>query len=273
MTKKHLRWIPDLCMAPACVVMLLPFYYIVVNTFKSASEASQHPLALPTRVSFENYRYVFDRVPLLQSFSNTVFITVASVLIIVLIGSMAAYPIVFNRGKLYKVLMFYLLCGFLIPFQSTLIPLFELMKNLGFINKIYGLIILYSSGCVFSFFLVSGYMRTIPKELEEAATIDGCSVWGIFWKIILPLLKPITITAVIFQTMWIWNDFLTPMLFLNSRSKGTLVLEIYRARGQFSVDWTLFLTLTVLVLLPILIFFIIMQKHIVKGMVGGALKG
>jgi raffinose/stachyose/melibiose transport system permease protein len=263
----------DLVMLPLCAVMLLPFYYMVVNTFKTAVDATRHPLGLPRSLTFDNYVRVFQNVPIAQSFANSVVMTAVSVLLIVLIGAMAAYPVVFNPNRWNKSIMYFLLCGFLIPFQSTLIPLFELMTDLRLVNQIPGLIALYTSSCVFSFFIILGYMRTLPKELPEAAIIDGCSIWNVFWRIVWPLLKPITTTAVIYHTMWIWNDFLAPMLFLNSRSKGTLVLEIYRARGQFTVDWTLFMSLTVLVLVPILLFFIFMQKHIVKGLVGGAMKG
>ncbi|MNJ63292.1 L-arabinose transport system permease protein AraQ [compost metagenome] len=116
-------------------------------------------------------------------------------------------------------------------------------------------------------------MKTIPKDLSEAAIIDGCSIWGIFWRIILPLLQPITVTCAVLQTMWIWNDFLSPMLFLSSRENTTLVLEIYKAKGEFAVNWPMFMTMTVITLTPVFIFFIAMQKQIVEGIVGGAVKG
>ncbi|MDF2958480.1 MAG: transporter permease [Paenibacillus sp.] len=263
----------DVLMLPFCLLTLFPFYFMVVNTFKTSMDANENPLSLPSAFTLENYKLVFEQTPVFQSFFNSLFITAVSVLLIVLIGAMAAYPIVFNPNKWMKIAMYYLLCGFLIPFQSTLIPLFELMRDLNLVNSMSGLIVFYTSGSVFSFFLIMGYMRTVPKELAEAAIIDGCSVGNIFWTIVLPLLKPITTTAVIYHTMWIWNDFLAPMLFLNTRKKATLVLEIYQARGQFSVDWPSFMSLTVLVLIPILVFFIVMQKHIIKGLVGGAMKG
>lgn len=113
----------------------------------------------------------------------------------------------------------------------------------------------------------------IPRDLSEAAIIDGCSVWSIFWRIILPLLQPITMTCAVLQTMWIWNDFLSPMLFLSSRENTTLVLEIYKAKGEFAVNWPMFMTMTVITLTPVFIFFVLMQKQIIKGIVGGAVKG
>ncbi|MBO9599193.1 MAG: carbohydrate ABC transporter permease [Cohnella sp.] len=266
-------WILDILMLPLGLIAFFPFYLIIVNTFKTMRDAAKSPMALPTKWEFSNYVQVFEETSILRSFGNSVTITFFAVILIVLIGAMGAYPVVFNSNRFTRFAMIYLLAGFMIPFQATLIPLFELMSDLHLIDKLYGLIILYMSGSVFVFFLMSGYMKTIPRELSEAAVIDGCSVWGIFWRIILPLLKPITITSVIFQTMWIWNDFLAPMLFLNSSSKSTLVLQIYKAKGEFTVDWPMFMTLTVVTLMPIFIFFLVMQKHIVRGIAAGAVKG
>lgn len=267
------NWLLDVLMLPIGVITFFPFYLIIINTFKSMKETALSPMSLPKKWVFTNYITVFKETELLQSFGNSLIITVISVLLMVLVGAMAAYPIVFNPNRTNKFVTMYLLAGFMIPFQTTLIPLFQLMTDLGFIDRIYGLIILYMGGAVFVFFLMMGYMKTIPKELPEAAIIDGCGTGGIFWRIILPLLKPITVTSIIYQTMWIWNDFLAPMLFLNSKSNATLVLQVYSAKGEFSVNWPLFMTLTVITLIPIFIFFVLMQKQIVKGIVGGAVKG
>jgi len=266
-------WLLTIIMAPITLIMLVPFYYIIVNTFKTPQEAAQSPLALPTQLYLGNYIEVFQNTQIFQSFYNTLYVTVLGVGLMILIGTMAAYPIVFNMNKLNKVIMMYLIAGFLIPFQTTLIPLFELMVDFKMIDKLNGLVFLYLIGTIFCYFLTMGFMRTIPKDLIEAATIDGCSILGIFWRIILPLLQPIIITIAVFQTMWVWNDFLAPNLFLNSPSKNTLVLEVFKAQGQYTVDWPLFMTFSVIVLIPMLIFFLTMQKHIVKGLTSGAVKG
>lgn len=273
MDVKKRRWLLDLLMLPAGIIAFFPFYLIIINTFKTMQDTARNPMGLPSKWIFTNYIQVFEETSVLRSFGNTLTITFFSVVLIVLIGAMGAYPVVFNANRFTRLAMIYLLAGFMIPFQATLIPLFQLMSDLHLIDKHYGLVILYTSGSVFVFFLMMGYMKTIPRELSEAAVIDGCSVWGIFWRIILPLLKPITTTSVIFETMWIWNDFLAPMLFLNSASKSTLVLQIYRAKGEFNVEWPMFMTLTVITLIPIFIFFLLMQKHIVKGIAAGAVKG
>ncbi|MBD2868750.1 carbohydrate ABC transporter permease [Paenibacillus arenilitoris] len=267
------NWLLDLLLLPVGLLTFFPFYLVIVNTFKSAQETSSRPMSLPNTWDFSNYGNVFEETPIVRSFGNSLVITVCSVLLMVMIGAMAAYPVVFNPGRMNRLVMLYLLMGFMIPFQTTLIPLFQLMTDLNLVDRLYGLIALYAGGAVFVFFLMLGYMKTIPKELSEAAIIDGCSVWGIFWRIIFPLLKPITVTSIIFQTMWIWNDFLAPMLFLGSNRNTTLVLEIYKAKGEFSVNWPMFMTMTVITLIPIFVFFLLMQKQIVKGIVGGAVKG
>ncbi|MFS0723161.1 carbohydrate ABC transporter permease [Paenibacillus sp. 1P07SE] len=272
-TSQKRNWILDLVMLPIGLAVFFPFYLIIINTFKTMQDATRNPIGLPKEWILTNYVQVFEETALLRSFGNSLTITFFSVTLVVIIGAMGAYPVVFNANRVTRFAMLYLLAGFMIPFQATLIPLFQLMTGLNLIDKLYGLIALYLNGSVFVFFLMMGYMRTIPRELSEAAVIDGCSVWGIFWRIIFPLLKPISTTAVIFQTMWIWNDFLAPMLFLNSSSNSTLVLQIYRAKGEFTVHWPMFMTLTVVTLVPIFLFFIFMQKHIVKGIAAGAVKG
>lgn len=272
MNKKR-AWILDLIMAPIGMMFLYPFFYMVINTIKSYSECAYNPLGLPQKIILTNYIQVFQTVPIVRSFFNTLTLTCFGAVAIVVCGAMAAYPIVFRENRLNKIVMYYLLAGFMIPFQATLIPLFETMRAFRFIDQVYGVVLFYISGCTFSFFLIIGYMKTLPRELEEAAIIDGCSIWGVFWRIIFPLLKPILVTSIIYHVMWIWNDFLVPFLFLNTRSKGTLVLEIFRAKGQFSVDWPSFLTMATIVLIPIVLFFMAAQKQIVKGLAGGAVKG
>ena len=260
-------------MVPVCIIFLYPFYYLVINTFKTMQEMSFNPVAFPTQPFLDNYRDIFSQGQIYRAFGNTFLITVCSVLLIVIIGEMAAYPIVFNANKLNNAFMVYLMIGFLVPFQAILLSLFEVMQALHLIDTIYGMILFYCNGSALTVFLAVGYMRTIPKELTEAAIVDGCSIGRVFFSIVFPLMKPITATSVIFNTMWIWNDFIAPNIFLNSRMKGTVVLEVFRAKGQFSVDWPRFMTLSVVSIFPIVIFYLCMQKHIIKGLTAGAVKG
>lgn len=266
-------FLSDLVLIPICLIFLYPFYYLVINTFKPMTEMSFNPVAFPKTLFLDNYKDIFSQAQIYRAFGNTLIITVCSVLLIVVIGEMAAYPIVFNANKLNNAFMVYLMIGFLVPFQAILLSLFEVMQALKLIDTIHGMILFYCNGSALTVFLAVGYMRTIPKELTEAAIVDGCSVGGVFFCIVFPLMKPITATSIIFNTMWIWNDFIAPNIFLNSRMKGTVVLEVFRAKGQFSVDWPRFMTLSVVSILPIVIFYLCMQKHIIKGLTAGAVKG
>jgi raffinose/stachyose/melibiose transport system permease protein len=132
---------------------------------------------------------------------------------------------------------------------------------------------MYSCGSIFCYFLIVGYMRTLPTELFEAAKIDGAGAFRVYWSVALPLIRPILVTVGVFQTMWVWNDFITPNVFINSPEKQTLVLQVYTAVGQFTTDWPAFMTLSVIVLIPMVIFFIVAQRQIVSGLVSGSVKG
>ena len=178
-----------------------------------------------------------------------------------------------NLTMYYILISMYLMLGFLVPFQAILLSLFEVMQTLHLIDSVAGMIIFYCNGSALTVFLAVGYMKSIPRELQEAAIVDGCSIPMVFFRIVFPLMKPITSTSVIFNTMWIWNDFIAPNIFLSTRSKGTIVLEIFRAKGQFSVDWPRFMTLSVVAIFPVVVFYLLMQKNIIKGLTAGAVKG
>lgn len=260
----------SLIMIPLAAVVGLPFYYVVVNTFKTQAETTMAPLALPTTLNLDNYLTVFSEIPVVQSFLNTVYVTAAAILLMLLIGSMAAFSVILRASRLVTVL---LVIAFLIPGQVTLIPLYRMLSQAQLVDTLEGLIILYSGGAVFCYFLIVGYMRTLPGEVIEAARIDGAGPWQIYWRIALPLIRPILITVGVFQTMWVWNDFLTPVVFISSTEKQTLVLQTYKAVGEFTTDWPMFLTLSVIVLIPMVVFFVFMQRYIVRGLVAGSVKG
>ena len=260
-------------MIPIALIVALPLYYIVVNTFKTQAEMSSSPFALPTELFLDNYATVFGTVPLVQSFANTLFVTAMSLLLMLIIGSMAAYGMIIGKTRFVRWFGAALVLGFIIPSQSTLIPLYRLLVQIGLIDTLTGLVFLYSAGSIFCYFLIQGYMKSVPYELIEAARIDGANAFAIYWRIVLPLIRPILVTVAVFQTMWIWNDFITPNVFLVSPEKSTLVLQVYKSVGEFTTDWPSFMTLSVLALLPMVVFFIFTQRHIVSGLLAGGVKG
>jgi raffinose/stachyose/melibiose transport system permease protein len=260
-------------MIPVALIVALPLYYIVVNTFKTQAEMSSSPFALPTQLFLGNYAKVFGTVPLVQSFANTLLVTLFSLLLMLAIGSMAAYGMIIGKTRFNRWFGAALILGFIIPSQSTLIPLYRLLVRIGLIDTLTGLVFLYSAGSIFCYFLIQGYMRSVPYELIEAARIDGAGAFAIYWRIVLPLIRPILVTVAVFQTMWIWNDFITPNVFLVSPEKSTLVLQVYKSVGEFTTDWPSFMTLSVLALLPMVVFFVFTQRHIVSGLLAGGVKG
>lgn len=267
-------YLGEAAMLGVCVVFFIPFYYLLVNTFKPAKDATLSPLSVPIRnFTLDLYRQALDTINFWGSFRNSLVITGVSVAVIVVIGSMAAYAIVRRKNKLTKVLFIYFLLGFMVPAQTTLIPLFNLMSSLHLQNSVFGMIVLYSSWCNFALFMYQGFLGGVPIDLEEAALIDGANLWKLYWQIVFPLLKPVTTTIIIFDVMWIWNDFMMPYLFISSSDNFTLIMEVYKGVGQFANNWTVMLCTMVIVLIPIVIFYLLMQKHIIGGITSGAVKG
>ena len=246
---------------------------MVINTFKTQSDMSTNPLGLPTTFTWENYVDLLSTSTVFVAFLNTVYVTVVSVVLMVLIGAMAAFAMIYRRSRVSVIIGGVLLGAFLIPYQTTIIPLYKMIVGVGAVDTLEGLIATYLAGSVFCYFLTIGYMRTVPLEIIEAARIDGASPFRIFAMIILPLISPVLVTVSVFQTMWVWNDYVSPTIFLSSPVKNTLVLLASRAVSEFSVNWPAFMAVTVVVLLPMLIFFLAMQKYIVNGLVSGSVKG
>ena len=256
----------------ACLVGL-PLYYILVNTFKTQQEMVSSPLALPSSPHLANYAEVLQSVPLGQSFANTLYVTAGSIFVQLAVGATAAYAMIMRATRFNRVFGVILLLGFIVPGQSTLIPLYRTLVDLKLVDTLNGLIFMYSGGAIFCYFLIQGYMRTLPFEIIEAARIDGAGVFQIFWRIVLPLITPILVTVGVFQTMWVWNDFILPNVLLSSPSKRTIVLQVYSAVGEFTTDWPAFMTLSVIALAPMVVFFVATQRHIVSGLLAGSVKG
>ncbi|MEU0406461.1 carbohydrate ABC transporter permease [Streptomyces griseorubiginosus] len=266
-------WLTSAYMLPLSAVMALPFYYVLVNTLKTQAQTTGSPLALPTSPDFSTYRRVLDQVPVAAAFANTLYVTVVSVALMVLIGAMAAYALTIRPSRFNRRFGKLLLLAFVVPTQSTVIPVYQIFVKLGLVNSLNGLVLVYSAGSIFCWFVIQGYMATLPFEVIEAARLDGCGPWQVFWRIVLPLIRPILATVAVFQTMWIWNDFFTPNVYLSDPGKSTIVLEVYTSVGQFQVDWPAFLTLSVMALVPMVVFFVAVQRHIVSGLLSGAVKG
>ncbi|MGC6768139.1 carbohydrate ABC transporter permease [Enterococcus sp. LJL128] len=251
---------------------LYPFYLIVVNSFKTKSEIFKNTLNVPEQFTTENYPIAFEKLDFFQSALNSVIITAVSLFVIVICTSMAAYALSRNKSKLSNGLYFVIAIGLLIPFQAIMIPLVSFFGKANMLNRP-GLVIMYlglaSSMAIFLYF---GALRGIPQSLDEAATIDGASRFQIYWHIILPLLKPTTVTVIVLNSIWFWNDYLLPSLVINKEGMYTIPLKMFYFFGQYSKQWHLALAALFIAIIPIIILYVFLQKYIIKGISDGAVK-
>lgn len=257
------------------VTFFLPLYYLVITTFKSPEEAAISPLGLPASWSFANYTKALEVMNYGQALKNNLIITVSAVVLLIIFSSMAAYVIARSKKKIYNVMFLIFLIGLIIPFQVAIVPLYSIISGLGLMNTHLGVIVI-SVFCInmpLSIFLLKGFISTVPIELEEAAYMDGAGTFKTFWLIVFPLLKPIIVTLVILNTLAIWNDFLTPLLFLQSPDKAVLLQEVYKNVGPFSTNWTSFFPMLVMSVLPLVVFYMLLQRKVMEGVVTGAVKG
>ena len=255
------------------LLFLSPIIYMILNSFKPYSQMLKAPWSFPDTLFLDNYIKAAGQMDLIRSFSNSLIITVVSVFLIVVLGALAAYPITRFSNKLTQFLSVYFLIGYMVPTQVLIVQIFTVMKKLQLLNTKTGLILVYAASVSFAIFMYQGFIRAIPFDMEESALMDGAKPWQLFWRIVFPLLKPTTVTIIIFQVMWIWNDFVLSSLFLSSNKNMTLILELHQCIGEFSLDWSVMLAIMCIVMLPMVIFYLLMQKQIIAGMTSGALKG
>lgn len=257
------------------LIWFLPVYYLIVTTFKTPQDATVHPLGLPETWVFENYITAWKNMQYPRALGNTVFITVCSVFLVVLFGSLAGYALARTKTKWGSRMFLFFLCGLMVPFQMNIISLYKIVKSLGLMNSVFAVILVNTAvNLPQSIFLSKEFVTsTVPMELEEAADIDGISVFGKFFKLVLPLMKPVLSTTIIIVTLNVWNEFLTPTLFLQSRENDVLLQEVSRNIGQFSTDWTAMFPMLMLGVAPLMIFYVFMQKYIIGGVAAGAVKG
>jgi len=256
------------------LLFLVPFYFVVVNSLKSFGDLMRNAAGWPEAFRWDNYARVWEIMKFPRAFMNSLLITVLSNAGLVIISAMAAYRILRRPTVFNRVLFVLFIAAMVIPFQSIMIPLVKVASEVGLMDSRFGLIICYFGfGVSLNLFLYHGFMKSIPLEIEEAAVVDGCTPYGVFWRIVFPLLKPMTITILILNSLWIWNDFLLPLLVLHSADIRTIPLQTYSFFGQYTKQWDLALAGLVLGVAPMVAFFLLMQKHIIAGISAGAVKG
>jgi len=277
--KKAGKFFIELITVVLCLCYLFPIYIVFVNSFKNRKELYENMLALPKKFSFEYFEIAMGKMNFLRAFGNSLIVTVTSIAIIVILASMTAWMLVRTNNKLSKILFMVFVATMIIPFQTIMMPLMQVMGwvsdkvHIPMVDTLGGLIYMnVGFGASMAVFLYHGFVKSIPISLEEAATIDGCNKFKVFWKIVFPMLKPTTATVIILDVILIWNDYLLPRLVLSSKSLRTIPLSTASFFGQFTIEWNLAMAGLMLTIIPVIIFYLAAQKYIVKGVAAGAVK-
>jgi raffinose/stachyose/melibiose transport system permease protein len=269
------RRLRDLVVVAGFLLILAPLYLVVINSFKSLEEAGRDFFALPSSLYTENFSKLFASQNYFGYVWNSACVTVASLVLETILVPTCSYAIARNFNKpYYKFVYYFLLMGLFIPSQVVILPVTIFMTNLSLLNQ-QGLVLLYATYCLTrGIFLYVNYIKTLPYELEEAARVDGCSVFKIYVHVILPLTGPMMATLIVMDALWYWNDFLLPLMILNrSRAFWTLPLFQYNFKTEYSFNYTMSFTAYLMSMLPILVVYLIGQKNIIKGLTAGAIKG
>ncbi|MCG1021218.1 carbohydrate ABC transporter permease [Sutcliffiella horikoshii] len=254
-------------------ISLYPILLMVLSSFKPSAEIFMNPLSFPKSFSLDTYRKLLEEVPFGTYFFNSVFVSVISVLLILITTSLAAFYIARYTFWWNNILFFFFLMGMMIPIKLGIVPLFILMKDLGLLNSLWSLIFMYTAGGIpLSILILTGFFRTMPVELEEAARMDGASDLRVLWSVLIPLIRPALGTVMIINFISSWNDFFFPLIFITDEMKKTIPVGMLSLFGEYSADWgTLFAGLT-LSSLPMIILFFIASKQFMDGLTAGAVK-
>ena len=273
------RIITNICFLLSCTLYLFPIYIVIVNSLKSRAEIYENILAFPSTLNLEYYLVAIEKMNFANALKNSLIVTGVSIILIIVLASMAAWILVRSNYLISKIIFSMLVATMLIPFQTLMMPL---MQEMGWVQTVLGLPmidtlggLIYMNvgfGASMAVFLYHGFISSIPVSLEEAATIDGCNKWKVFWKIVFPMLKPTTVTVIILDVIWIWNDYLLPSLLITSKNLRTIPLSTFSFFGQFTIQWNLAMAGLTLTIVPVIIFYLAAQKYIIKGVAAGAVK-
>ena len=262
-----------------CLFYLFPIYIVVVNSFKNRQELYSNMMAPPETFTLEYYKTAMEKMNFLRAFGNSLIVTIVSIAVIVVLSSMTAWMLVRYNNKLSKFIFATFVATMIIPFQTIMMPLMQVMcfirdhLHIPMLNTLGGLVYMnVGFGASMAVFLYHGFIKAVPVSLEEAATIDGCNKFKVFWKIVFPMLKPTTATVIILDVIWIWNDYLLPSLAISDKVLRTIPLSTASFFGQFTIEWNLAMAGLTLTIIPVIVFYLAAQKYIVKGVAAGAVK-
>ncbi|MGY3717652.1 carbohydrate ABC transporter permease [Sutcliffiella cohnii] len=255
------------------VTILFPIYLVLVNSFKTTKEIFSIPYSLPTSFSFDNYVTAWVTADFGRYFLNSIFVTSTSVILVLIVASMAAYVLARFRFRGNLFLYFLFIAGLMFPLRLAIIPLFILIRDLGLINSHFGLILVYvASGLPFSIFILYPFFKALPDELAQAARVEGANSFQIYYKVMLPLARPALATVAIFNFLSLWNDFFFPFILLRDPHLYTIPVGISRFFGEYSTDWSSLFAGLSLSIIPIVVVFFLLSKQFIEGLTAGAVK-
>jgi raffinose/stachyose/melibiose transport system permease protein len=270
--RKRTNWLLELISVVFIAIIGVPLYFVIINSFKTKAEAADMNLLLPSEWNLiNNLKEVFAAAKIPQAFGNTLIITVCSVLLIIVLCSISAFVIQRRDTKLTRIMTQILIVGLILPMM--IITTYYVVDFFNLIRSYTGVVLLFVAGnYAFFTYLYISFMHGVPRDIDEAAIIDGASKYRLFFGIIFPLLLPVNASVLILASMNIWNDFLIPFYFLNTADRYTLSLLVYFFYGQKAADWNLVFTTIMIVSLPVILLYLFLQRYIVAGMTSGAVK-
>lgn len=255
------------------LISIYPIFLMVSSSFKTNVDIFTNPLSLPKELSIEPYQKLWEAVPFGEYLLNSIIVSMGSVAFILVFSSLAAYYIARFPYKWNGFLYFFFLIGLMIPIKLGIVPLFLLMKKFDLLNSLWSLILIYTaSGIPISVFILTGFFRTLPVELEEAARLDGCHYFRIFWNVLLPLMRPALGTVMIINFIQVWNDFFFPLIFIQEESMKTIPVGMLGMFGEYETDWSMLFSGLTLSALPMILVFLIASKQFMEGLTSGAVK-
>ncbi|WP_114587586.1 carbohydrate ABC transporter permease [Microbacterium arborescens] len=273
-TTRLLRRVPvNVLLIILSILMIYPLVIIVITAFKPNLEVLTNPTGLPISPTFDNFVTSWNEANFTNLFANSILLTLVSMTVATIVAALASYAIVRQATKIGSGIYLLLAAGIFLPMQLALVPQFRVVRDLGLINSYAGVILLYIAGALpFGVFLMAAFMRQVPREIVEAAIIDGAGYFQLFWRIFFPLARPAVATFWVLQGVGVWNDYLVPQLLLTDPGKRTLTTGVLYFKAQYLADWGNIMAAVLIMSLPILLLFVFAQRYFVSGLYAGAVK-
>lgn len=271
---KIIKYLMYVCAIIWAILSIAPLIFTLISSFKSTNEIYGNAFSLPNSIDFTNYQTAMEKANISTAIFNSFFLSISTTVLVVLLSTLVAYVITRTGFKLRNLVLTYFVIGLTIPMHTTIIPIADIINRYGFKNKLIPLIFLYATFQLpFAVIMMTGYMKGISKEIDEAATIDGCGRLRLLFRILLPLSKPAAATVSIFTFLGVYNEFIFALMFLTDKSKYNISVALMSLNGRYSSDKGAIFAAISMFIIPIIVIYVLCQKHVEKGITAGAVKG